>query len=570
MNLVGRKTASWFAVVALSAIFCGSASAQSPLGPEWEQFLKEKVSFGGFIENVTGLSISHGSHFFNTSNRLDMQRFTFQPEFNADFSEKFKLFISWRFVAEPRYNSETKSRKASVQPLGTGRALSWNFYSEYKGVPWEAVANVFPTDRLQLRLGRQFISWGETDGQRLLDVINPQDAAFSPAGAVNLFNLDETRVPQWGLRTLYTVRPLSNTIFEFFANPGFEPKKQRVDNFAPANDISDGTADGDLRYGRWSAHPEDRMPVARLFANPRGPEPVVVPTATREYPDAGDNWKIGTRITHNFGELNAGLGYIWGYNPLATDMVFKTKGIGCLPPATGPQCRIGGVGQPLPTTVNIVLVNDRTHIFAAHFNYPVGDPFGIPIKAAVRGEFAFYPDKPYNVSEFPAKNCATGQTLTGALAARAGPSCSHSDNLVEKNTLRYALGLDRSTFIPFLQDDPWRAFRMSFQIFQSIILDHENGIRDFGHATKINRVATLLTFRVGTGYLGDTILPDIFFAYDPQGSYAVNPGITYQPPWNEKIQIGLTTAIYGGHNKYGGLGFFSEKDSVFLKLRYQF
>ena len=179
MNLVGRKTASWFAVVTLSAIFCGSASAQSPLGREWEQFLKEKVSFGGFIENVTGLSISHGSHFFNTSNRLDMQRFTFQPEFNADFSEKFKLFISWRFVAEPRYNAETKSREASVQPLGTGRALSWNFYSEYKGVPWEAVANVFPTDRLQLRLGRQFISWGETDGQRLLDVINPLPSIFS-------------------------------------------------------------------------------------------------------------------------------------------------------------------------------------------------------------------------------------------------------------------------------------------------------------------------------------------------------------------------------------------------------
>jgi len=297
---------------------------------------------------------------------------------------------------------------------------------------------------------------------------------------------------------------------------------------------------------------------------------VVVPTFTRDYPDAGDNWKIGTRLTHNFGELNAGIGYIWGYNPQSTDMVFKTKGIGCLPPATGPLCRIGPAGPFLPTTIRASLVNDRTNIFAAHLNYPIGDPLGIPIKSALRGEFAFYPSKPYNISEFAAKNCATGQVLTGALAARAGPSCKHSDNLVEKNTIRYALGFDRSTFIPFLQDDPWRAFRMTFQIFQSIILDHENGIRAFGYATKINRVSTVLTFRVGTGYLGDTILPDVFFAYDPQGYYSVNPGITYQPPWNEKIQIGLTAAIYGGHNKYGGLGVFSEKDSVFLKLRYQF
>jgi hypothetical protein len=570
------KIATGIATSLLLAMFCGhvSAAEEAPAADGWAKFFKEKVSFGGFVENTTGLSISHGSHFFNTSNRLDMQRFTFQPEFNIEFSDKFKTFISWRFVAEPRYNAETKSREASVQPPGTGRALPSDFWSEYKAVPWEAVADIFPTDGLQIRLGRQFISWGETDGARLLDVINPQDLTIAPPAAVNLFDLDETRVPQWGLRMLYTIRPISNTTFEFFANPGFEPKKQRVDEFMPTNDIGDGKADGDLRYGRWSSHPEDRVPVARLLANPLGPVPVVVPTFTRDYPDAGNNWKIGTRLTHNFGELSAGIGYIWGYNPQAGDMVFKTKGIGCLAPASGPNCFFDPPGPPpptpLPTTVRASLVNDQTNIFAAHINYPIGEPLGIPIKSALRGELAFYPSKPYNISEFPAKNCVTGQVLTGALAARAGPSCKHSDNLVEKNTFRYALGFDRSTYIPFLQDDPWRAFRMTFQVFQSIIMNHEDGIRSFGHASKIRKISTLLTFRVGTGYLGDTILPDIFIGYDPAGYYSVNPGITYQPPWNEKIKISLTSAIYGGHNKYGGLGFFSEKDSVFLKLRYQF
>ena len=350
---------------------------------------------------------------------------------------------------------------------------------------------------------------GETDGQRLLDVINPQNLTFSPPAAVNLFNLDETRVPQWGVRMLYTVRPVSNTILEFFANP-------------------------------------------------IGPAPVVVPSFRRDFPDAGDNWKIGGRITHSFGALNAGLGYIWGYNPQSNDMVFKMKGapISCGPPA----CPPGG------TLARADLVNDRTNIFAAHFNYPIDEPLGIPIKSAMRGELAFYPDKPYNIGEFPGRSCTTGLS-TGL---RAGPSCKHPDNVVEKHTIRYALGFDRSTFIPVLQDDPWRPFRMSLQIFQSIILNHEDGIRAFGHATKIQRVSTLFTFRIGTGYLGDTILPDVFFGYDPAGYYSVNPAITYQPPWSEKIQLTLTSAIYGGHNKFGGLGLFSEKDSVFLKMRYQF
>ncbi len=569
MIKVWRKT-GYLAVclffLGLSGLLTSPAAAGSIFGSDWEKFFQEKVSIGGFVENTTGLSVSHGHSHFNTSNRFIMNRFTIQPEINVNVSEQVKLFLSWRFVFEPRYNAETKSREATVAPAGSGRALPWDFYSEYKGVPWEAVADISPTDRLQIRIGRQFISWGETDGQRLLDVINPQNLTFSPPAAPNLFNLDETRIPQWGVRVLYTIRPVTNTIFEFFANPGFDNKKSRVDEFAPANDIGDGSADGDMRYGRWSTHPETRMPVGRLFANPSGPVPVVIPLAHRDFPDAGNNWKIGGRLTHNFGALNAGVGYIWGHNPQASDMVFKFKGTGCLPPATGPACRIGALGPFLPTTVRIDLVNDRTHIFAGHFNYPIGEPFGIPIKTAVRGELAFYPNKPYNIGEFPGRICATGAP-TGL---RAGPSCKYPDSLVEKNTIRYALGFDRSTFLPFLQDDPWRAFRMSFQIFQSIILDHEDGIRGFGHASKIDQVSTLLTFRVNTGYLGDTILPDIFVAYDPKGYYAVNPAITYQPPWNENLRATLTAAFYGGRDKFSGLGLFSEKDSVFLQLRYQF
>jgi hypothetical protein len=46
--------------------------------------------------------------------------------------------------------------------------------------------------------------------------------------------------------------------------------------------------------------------------------------------------------------------------------------------------------------------------------------------------------------------------------------------------------------------------------------------------------------------------------------------VTYAPPWNEKITLSLIGAFYGGHNKFANLGLFSEKDSIFLKMRYQF
>lgn len=534
--------------------------AGSILGEDWEKFFKERVSFGGFVENTTGIAVSDGARHFNTSNRFTMNRFTLQPEFNVDLHERAKLFLSWRFVAEPRYSAESKSRLAQVQPAGTGQPLPVDFYSEYKGVPWEAVLDLSPTDQLQLRLGRQFISWGETDGLRILDIINPQDNTIFAPAAPNLFSLDETRVPQWGLRMLYTISPVNNTILEFFANPGFEEKKKRVDEtFSAGSDTSDGSADGDVRYGRWSAHPETRIATGRLFANPIGAVPTVIPSVRREYPDAGDNWKIGARVTHNFGALNFGLGYIWGYNPQGLDMVFKTKSVSCL---------IAVPGCPAPTVVRLDLVNDRTNIFAAHLNYPIGEPFGIPIKSAMRAEVAFYPNKPYNIGEFPGRACDTpGQPLTGLMA---GPSCKYRDNLVEKNTLRYAIGFDRSTFIPFLQQDPWRAFRMSFQLFQSVIFDHEDGIRNFWNAGKIKKVQSALTFRVNTGYFGDTILPDLFLLYEPLGNWVINPAVTYAPSWNERIKITLTAAIYNGNKFTGITGFFDDKDSVLLQLRYQF
>ena len=78
-----------------------------------------------------------------------------------------------------------------------------------------------------------------------------------------------------------------------------------------------------------------------LYANPLNPTGcvgagcLVIPSTTRELPDAGESWKVGARVTHSIGKLNFGLGYIWGFNPQATDMVFKVTSVGCSNPNVG-------------------------------------------------------------------------------------------------------------------------------------------------------------------------------------------------------------------------------------------
>jgi hypothetical protein len=71
------------------------------------------------------------------------------------------------------------------------------------------------------------------------------------------------------------------------------------------------------------------------------------------------------------------------------------------------------------------------------------------------------------------------------------------------------------------------------QLFQSVIFNHEDGIRPFASMERIKRVSTTLTFRAGTGYLGDTILPDIFIRLRPGRLLRGQSGAQLRPPGNE-------------------------------------
>src|SRR6185436_20410576 len=86
--------------------------------------------------------------------------------------------------------------------------------------PWEIYLNVGRGPGF-LRVGRQNLSWGETDGLRLLDLINPIDNFF---GLTFDEDLDEKRIPLWMARANYQLianwGPLSSVGVETFLVPG--------------------------------------------------------------------------------------------------------------------------------------------------------------------------------------------------------------------------------------------------------------------------------------------------------------------------------------------------------------
>ena len=108
-----------------------------------------------------------------------------------------------------------RARRLADQELFDSRET---FGRQYEA--WEAYVNV-QRGPLFMRVGRQNLSWGETDGLRLLDVINPIDNFF---GLTFDEDLDEKRIPLWMLRVNYqlidVLGPLSSFGIETFAVPG--------------------------------------------------------------------------------------------------------------------------------------------------------------------------------------------------------------------------------------------------------------------------------------------------------------------------------------------------------------
>lgn len=84
---------------------------------------------------------------------------------------------------------------------------------------WEGYVDVAPGPAF-LRVGKQIISWGETDLFPMLDRINPLDNTWG-----GIFeNLDDRRLPIWAARGIYTIGNfgfLQSLAIEGFFNPGF-------------------------------------------------------------------------------------------------------------------------------------------------------------------------------------------------------------------------------------------------------------------------------------------------------------------------------------------------------------
>lgn len=411
-----------------------------------------------------------------------------------------------------------------------------------------SVGNLF------MRLGRQNLSWGETDGFRLLDNINPLDASFGGF----LVSLDERRIPLDMVRLQYFLGdrgPLSEMFLE-----GYVAIDDEV-GFAPGTPIGSpwtlpGTSPGAL------IDLKPRTP-ARTFENARG----------------------GARFVFNALDATFSVAHYYTYADLPNGQLFSGW-IGGLP-------RVFEEGLPCANDPSKHTCGTFVHAFSTAQKMQVtgaSTSFALPRwYSVIRSEFAYFKDEPaYSQEQF--------DPFIFAFPSRTAHA-SNTGGTRQRDSLNAVIGWDVQQYIRFL--NPTQTFFMSTQFFYKHILDaggtdvfvtsHGKSVLNpdrevlpvivdllvpVGGLPPLEPVfitrpadSYLNTLFVGTSYRSGTVNPGFGLFYDWSGAFVFQPAVTFvRDPFRFTIEY---SRIDAAKLKAGsGISLLRDRDTVEFKFEY--
>jgi hypothetical protein len=464
--------------------------------------------------------------------------------------------LGYRFRVKPVYDGvtdygphrlrpESNRSDQSLQNLDHKKlqhnALFWNAYVDLAKGP------------LSLRIGRQDLSWGETDGFRLVDMIEPLDNRF---GFPLVEDLDDRRIPLWMLRatlelTFLDRGPFSNTLFEGYFVPG------SIDNqISPPMEQASPFGINQPRPEVIGGHLDVNVP-RKNMENSRGGGRVVSTLFNRV--------TLSAVHYYTFNDFPEGRIRI---EPTA----FNLGNFFCDPTAVDFPLHIAACTARFFLEVNYspIQISGVTMTTAVPY-----DPQSI-----LRMEGAMFWGE--RVEE--ASDLSVNTLLNLFLAAQTSgqpQTTSHRNS----NVVRWNIGIDRPVWLRPLNRT--NTFYLSAQYFHTHILDANDRQvfplidpqkSNLGKGTEFlpgvfiprivldKRHQDEIFFTLGgfTFYRNGTIQPFPIFAYDPRGVWALVPGGNYF--WGTNWVFTLKYARILG--KWHQLGYFKDRDVFLARVQY--
>ncbi len=441
-----------------------------------------------------------------------------------------------------------------------------------------------------LRIGKQSISWGESDTIALLDQSNPFDLTLGAPGFFE--DIDEARIPLYTIRSSYnlfdSIGPFSSGFIEGYWVPGFIDATTSITPLLAASPYS-----------------------------PRGQDPQLSSTAVPGgvFPATFQFLFFDHLLRDDISSSRWGIRFQTIVNRFLTlqTWVYRTYPQAPVPVKIGPQ-----PGSPQGATIDIGPAGQSTNFFIISLEHKPVMVYGLAgtffsewldgifrLNAPVfEHEAGFIPEKNLRVCPTDPQNprpCPEGGDGNRPNAISSPGAIPYA------NVLRYEIGFDRFFFARFL--NPTNSFILSTSAVGSYNLSEtDNSKNDFhfngqlkpgkvnvfrvvenpetGQQEKVcttdpctqrvrgafqddfvnaNKLDAQFQMTFQTDYMHGRLQPRLTLIQFVRGTFAMHPTLIYR--WNDSLLFQADYQYISG--AYQSLGFFRDRDQVSFRVTYQ-
>ncbi len=403
--------------------------------------------------------------------------------------------------------SRTVNRTADNRQILGHQDELWNAYGQ---------GSIGP---LFLRIGRQDLSWGETDGFRLLDMIEPLDNRF---GLPLVEDLDDRRIPLWMMRGTLALPWRGENVTNLTVDSYFVPA-QIDDQEAPV------------------------APRGSPFAAPAPPS-FFAREVTRPGRAPNDSRGGGRLLATLFEDATVSVAHYvtWNDNPSTRAVITSVDLVD---------------GNPVPNSA-IDFVFYQQQITGGTFTMHLKPP----IDTVVRAEAAMFWDErvfvPAQAGLGPSFAVLVGEAVANQQAGGVGEAAG---GFTSRDIFRWVLGFDKAFWVRTL--NPTNTFTFSTQVFHTHIFDYDSSIKtgiinpDTKDFVPRKEDEFVTTFLLNTLLWRGRLQPSVFGSYDPRGVISAVPGIT----WLVGTHLRFTAKYAITRGNFVNLGFFRDRDEVLLR-----
>jgi len=535
----------------------------SPASAEYYNICGKDLAVEGFIRQEFAFGTSDSNRLKTNQSGLHSAYQMWYLDTNLELTSDLEVRGILRLWGDLAYQMLSDNSHFERYFKSSKKNLNWD--DNFDQILREFYVSYY-SSKFMVRIGKQQVGWGQADGLRLIDVINPLDIRRGPF--YDTEGYEEMRIPKWMIKTEFypgNIGPLLDMGVEFYWNPGdVKETGELLPSYVNAQ-LGGGTG----LFNPISPTPiyGDGVPVGMqrqwgIWGVPVNFVPLPIRMFKKERATAIKNSEFGARIKFSFKNTFITLNYWQGFQP---DMVLKFRGI--VPDA------FGGFFPPLGVLQPSVILMDRVYRRMRVAGFTLNrELFGVGKLACqvanpvlrVEGLYDF--KHPFN---------------TGLMTA--------TDMLViqDYDQIRYMVGFDWSMKIPLLNRR--KSTFVSGQMFHFHTLNYRGGANAprpapfYTWTYPKNQFYTTLLVR--TEYMNERIIPSILYAHDYNNQSAwIKSKVDFRIGDHWRPQIGYLWIRKNTHHtqnpgfpfpiavsdNWKSFGAFEDRDEVWIRIQYQF